>query len=47
VGGGAVLLKEPLTQRFTGKAYIPEKPVLSIASGLYKLGLFQAKRKRK
>ncbi|MBT7070339.1 MAG: ParM/StbA family protein [Anaerolineae bacterium] len=47
VGGGAVLLKEPLTQRFAGKAYIPEKTVLSIASGLYKLGLFQANRKRK
>ena len=47
VGGGAVLLKEPLTQRFAGKAHIPDKPVLSIASGLYKLGLFQANRKRK
>ncbi|MBT7014862.1 MAG: ParM/StbA family protein [Anaerolineae bacterium] len=47
VGGGAVLLKKTLPYRFNGKAYIPDEPVLSIARGLYKLGLFQANRKRK
>jgi hypothetical protein len=47
VGGGALLLKKTLPYRFNGKAYIPDEPVLSIARGLYKLGLFQANRKRK
>ena len=47
VGGGAVLLKDSLLYRFAGKAIIPDEPVLSIARGLYKLGLFQDRRKRR
>lgn len=46
VGGGVVLLKDSLPYRFAGKAIIPDDPVLSIGRGLYKLGLFQERRKR-
>ncbi|MBP7692251.1 MAG: ParM/StbA family protein [Anaerolineales bacterium] len=46
VGGGAVLLRETLTRRFDGKACVPDDPVLSIARGLYKLGLFQSRQKK-
>ena len=46
VGGGAALLKESLLHRFVGKATIPDDPVISIARGLYKLGLYQERRKR-
>ena len=46
VGGGAILLANSLPYHFGGKVYIPEDPVLSIARGLYKLGLFQERRKR-
>lgn len=46
VGGGAILLKKSLTDRFGGKIYIPEQPVLATARGLYKLALMQ-ERKRK
>ena len=45
VGGGAVLLRDRLLRRFEGKAFIPTEPVLSIARGLYKLGLQQARRR--
>jgi hypothetical protein len=37
VGGGALLLKEMLTQQFGHKAWLPSDPVLSIARGLWKL----------
>jgi hypothetical protein len=37
VGGGALLLKEALTSQFGGKAWVPDKPVMSIARGLWKL----------
>lgn len=46
VGGGAVLLQDLLPQYFNGKALIPDQPVLSTARGLYKLGLYQERRKR-
>jgi hypothetical protein len=46
VGGGTILLANSLPYHFGGKVYIPEDPVLSIARGLYKLGLFQEGRKR-
>ncbi|MBI5648988.1 MAG: ParM/StbA family protein [Chloroflexi bacterium] len=44
VGGGAILLKDTLPLRFTGKAIVPDNPVLAIARGLCKLGLTQRKR---
>ncbi|MEM7130387.1 MAG: ParM/StbA family protein [Chloroflexota bacterium] len=44
VGGGAVLLGNTFINRFNGKAYVPDQPVLSIARGLYKQA--QAGRKR-
>ena len=47
VGGGALLLKDPLVERFNGKVYLPDDPVMSIARGLYKLGLMQSRRKAK
>jgi len=45
VGGGAILLKNSLPYYFLGKAIIPDDPVMSIARGLYKLGLFKNKLK--
>ena len=45
VGGGAILLADTLPYRFNGKAHIPDSPILSIARGLYKLGVFQESRK--
>lgn len=39
MGGGAVLLKDSLPYYFSGRAYIPEKPVEAIARGLYRLTL--------
>lgn len=47
VGGGATLLKKTLPYRFNGKAFLPADPVLSIARGLYKLGMQVENRKRK
>jgi len=41
VGGGALLLKDALTRQFSGKAILPDEPVLSIARGLYKLLLMK------
>ncbi|MFZ5882465.1 MAG: hypothetical protein ACOYYI_01645 [Chloroflexota bacterium] len=38
VGGGALLLKD-LPLRFGGKGFVPEKPVLAVARGLYKISL--------
>ena len=46
VGGGALLLGQELTERFDGKLFVPDEPVLAIARGLYKQALlFQGKRK--
>jgi len=45
LGGGVLLLKDSLPYRFAGKAVIPDDPVLSIARGLWKLGLFQLQKK--
>jgi hypothetical protein len=47
VGGGIVILKDRLPYRFSGKAYIPKNPVISISRGLYKLGCMRAKNGRK
>lgn len=47
VGGGVLLLKDALIERFNGKVYIPSDPVLAIAHGLYKLALMQANRRSK
>ena len=47
VGGGTILLANSLPYHFGGKVFIPENPVLSIARGLHKLGLFQERRKRR
>jgi len=46
VGGGAVLLKNSLPLRFNGKGFVPDQPVMSIARGLYKLAVQQARRKQ-
>lgn len=47
VGGGAILLKEHLVERFNGKVYIPADPVLAISHGLYKLAVMQSNRRSK
>ena len=47
VGGGVLLLKDTLIERFDGKVYIPTDPVLAIAHGLYKLALMQSNRRSK
>lgn len=39
MGGGAILLKNTLSQRFEGKGFVPENPVQAIARGLYKMSL--------
>lgn len=41
VGGGALLLKEALTQQFGHKAFLPNDPVLSIARGLWKMSVMK------
>lgn len=46
VGGGAILLRDVMMARFDGRAVIPADPVLSIARGLYKLALYQSRRRR-
>jgi hypothetical protein len=43
VGGGALILNGQLD--FAGRAVVPDQPVMSIARGLYKLGLMQAQRR--
>lgn len=45
VGGGAILLRDALLQTFNGKVVVPDDPVLSVARGLYKLGLYQRRRR--
>lgn len=39
VGGGALLLKDALTNQFGAKAWVSNDPVLSIARGLWKLSV--------
>ena len=46
VGGGALLLKDTLLERFQGKAVLPADPILSIARGLYKLNLSTLRQKK-
>ena len=41
VGGGAMLLNGHLARRFAGKAVMPDRPVMAIARGLYKLAQLQ------
>ncbi len=41
VGGGALLLNGDLTRQFSGKAVLPDEPVLSISRGLHKLLLMK------
>lgn len=43
VGGGAVLLKDSRPYKFNGKAFVPDRPVLAVARGLYKLLLNQGR----
>ena len=47
VGGGAVLLRNQLSQSFNGRLYIPDDPVMSISRGLYKLALQQSVRRNR
>jgi hypothetical protein len=44
VGGGALLLSNALTERFEGKLYIPDDPILATARGLFKLGHLRRRR---
>jgi hypothetical protein len=41
MGGGAILLKNSLPQRFNGKGFVPDNPVQAIARGLYKMSLLR------
>jgi hypothetical protein len=43
VGGGALLIREQISERFNGKVIIPDDPVLSIARGLYKVAAMKGK----
>jgi hypothetical protein len=45
MGGGSILLKETLPYRFSGKAYLPDQPIMAIARGLHKLSIFQQNRR--
>lgn len=44
VGGGVVIpaMRDALLKRFSGKAFIPDDPVISTAHGLYKYALLKA-----
>jgi len=37
VGGGALLLARPLAERFEGKVFLPDDPVMATARGMWKL----------
>lgn len=39
VGGGAWLLRNTLPLKFSGKGFMPDQPVMSIARGLYKMSM--------
>ncbi len=45
VGGGASILADHLRGYFSGKSVMPDRPIESIALGLYKRGLYDAKKK--
>ncbi|MBI9045167.1 MAG: ParM/StbA family protein [Anaerolineaceae bacterium] len=45
MGGGAILLRNTLPYRFGDKALIPADPIFSVASGLWKLGIRQERRR--
>jgi hypothetical protein len=47
VGGGALLLRDALLARFSGKAFVPDDPVMAVARGLYKMGLMRAARRQR
>jgi hypothetical protein len=44
VGGGVLIpaMRDALLKRFSGKAFIPDRPVLATARGLYKYALYKA-----
>jgi hypothetical protein len=42
VGGGSILLREALLKRFSGKAVLPDDPVMATARGLYKYARLKA-----
>ncbi len=42
VGGGAILLRDGLLRRFSGKSFVPDDPVIATARGLYKYALMKA-----
>ncbi len=44
VGGGAILLRRPLLERFKDKAFIPDDPLIATARGLYKFALMRGRR---
>ena len=46
VGGGALLLRDALIDRFNGRLHIPDDPVMAISRGLYKLARQQANRRK-
>lgn len=46
-GGGALLLRDLLTEYFNGKAWLPDDPIVAIASGLYKMAPILDTRKAK
>ena len=46
VGGGALLLREPLIPRFKERICVPDDPIIATARGLYKYTLMQARRRR-
>jgi hypothetical protein len=45
-GGGAILLKNEMQDRFGSKAFVPDQPVLATARGLYKRALMTQQRKK-
>jgi hypothetical protein len=42
VGGGALLLRQEITGRFNGRAWVPEDPIMAVSRGLYKIALMRA-----
>lgn len=42
VGGGAHLMREAIIKRFSGKAIVPDDPVIATARGLYKYAAMKA-----
>lgn len=46
-GGGCILLKNEMEDRFGAKAFVPDQPVLATARGLYKRALMTLKQQKK